>query len=163
MSILKVDTINEKTSGNGVQIAGHVVQYTSATSSATSIQNASTSYIATGLFINFTPKFATSKVLVTVQSRRFNLVTAPTMLLKCMRDGSTEIGLASDSNKQVYMRNSNSSSANQISVGLHWTWEDSPATTSSVRYEPYLNAPDGGNAYFADSGGAQLYIMEIAQ
>ena len=26
MSILKVDTINEKTSGNGVQIAGHVVQ-----------------------------------------------------------------------------------------------------------------------------------------
>jgi len=27
MSILKVDTINEKTSGNGVQIAGHVVNY----------------------------------------------------------------------------------------------------------------------------------------
>ena len=27
MSILKVDTINEKTTGNGVQIAGHVVNY----------------------------------------------------------------------------------------------------------------------------------------
>ena len=26
MSILKVDTINEKTSGNGVQIPGHVIQ-----------------------------------------------------------------------------------------------------------------------------------------
>ena len=26
MSILKVDTINEKTSGNGVYIPGHVVQ-----------------------------------------------------------------------------------------------------------------------------------------
>ena len=42
-------------------------------------------------------------------------------------------------------------------------WEDSPSTTSSVRYEPYLNAPLGGAAYLADSGGAQLYIMEIAQ
>ena len=163
MSILKVDTINEKTSGNGVAIPGHMVQYASTTSPTTSINNASTSYIATGLFINFTPKFATSKVLVTVQSRRFNLVTAPTMQLKCMRDGSTEIGIASDANKHVYMANSNSSASNQISVGLHWTWEDSPNTTSSVRYEPWLNAPDGGNAYMADSGGAQLYIMEIAQ
>ena len=33
MSILKVDTINEKTSGNGVQIAGHVVQVKQVTGS----------------------------------------------------------------------------------------------------------------------------------
>ena len=163
MSILKVDTINEKTSGNGVHIAGHMVQYASATSPTAAISNSSTSYVATGLFINFTPKFSTSKVLVTVQSRRFNLVTAPAMQLKCMRDGSTDIGLASDSSKEVYMMNSNTSGSNQISVGLHYMWEDSPSTTSSVRYEPYLNAPSGGAAYFADSGGAQLYIMEIAQ
>ena len=163
MSILRVDTINEKTSGNGVAIPGHVVQYTSATSSSTSISNSTTSYVASGLFINFTPKFSTSKVLVTVQSRRFNLVTASAMQLKCMRDGSTDIGLASDSSKEVYMANTNTSGSNQISVGLHFMWEDSPSTTSSVRYEPYLNAPLGGAAYLADSGGAQLYIMEIAQ
>ena len=37
MSTLKVDTINEKTTGNGVQIAGHVVQY-SQTETSTSLQ-----------------------------------------------------------------------------------------------------------------------------
>ena len=64
MSILKVDTINEKTSGNGVAIPGHVVQIQTAQMQGGSGQSTSTSYVDTGLSVSITPKFATSKILV---------------------------------------------------------------------------------------------------
>ena len=63
MSILKVDTINEKTSGNGVAIPGHVIQVVSNTY-ATETASGSSSYTDTGLAATITPKFATSKILV---------------------------------------------------------------------------------------------------
>jgi len=165
MSILKVDTINEKTSGNGVHIAGHVVQYQSNTSASVTYNNTTTSYVASGVFMNFTPKFSNSKVLVTYQSRRFNLVTAPVIQVKCMRDGTTNIGLSTAGSgvTEAYYQNNNTSGTNQIAHGAHYMWEDSPATTSSVRYELYFAASVSGNGYLADNGGVQLYIMEIAQ
>ena len=64
MSILKVDTINEKTSGNGVAIPGHVVQIQTAQMQGGSGQSTSTSYVDTGLSVSITPKFATSKIIV---------------------------------------------------------------------------------------------------
>jgi len=165
MSILKVDTINEKTSSNGVHIAGHMVQYQSNTSASVSYNNSTTSYVASGVFMNFTPKFSNSKVLVTYQSRRFNLVTAPVIQVKCMRDGTTNIGLSTAGSgvTEAYYQNNNTSGSNQIAHGAHYMWEDSPATTSSVRYELYFASSVSGNGYLADNGGVQLYIMEIAQ
>ena len=62
MSILKVDTINEKTSGNGVAIPDHVVQYQQAELSTATTISAGAS--ATVLTMNFTPKFTTSKIRV---------------------------------------------------------------------------------------------------
>ena len=62
MSILKVDTINEKTSGNGVAIPDHVVQYQQAELSTATTISAGAS--ATVLTMNFTPKLTTSKIRV---------------------------------------------------------------------------------------------------
>jgi len=65
MSILKVDTINEKTSGNGVIIPGHVVQVAQY-SDSTVYSNSTTSVaqaIQTG---TFTLKSSSNKVLVTL-------------------------------------------------------------------------------------------------
>ena len=65
MSILKVDTINEKTSGNGVIIPGHVVQVAQY-SDSTVYSNSTTSAaqaIQTG---TFTLKSSSNKVLVTL-------------------------------------------------------------------------------------------------
>ena len=67
MSILKVDTINEKTSGNGVHIAGHVIQVVA--SEKTDTSSASTTvptFTDTGLSCTITPKFNNSKILVHV-------------------------------------------------------------------------------------------------
>ena len=62
MSTLFVDTINEKTSGNGVAIPGHVVQIQGVNpTTAQSISSASYSDL-TGYSITFTPKFSNSKL-----------------------------------------------------------------------------------------------------
>ena len=49
MSTLFVDTINEKTSGNGIKIPGHVVQVVSTTNTDTQTITHSTSSTLTGL------------------------------------------------------------------------------------------------------------------
>ena len=65
MSILKVDTINEKTTGNGVHIDGHVVQvqqyYNAYTGHTTST---SASFVASGVTKSITPKYSNSLILI---------------------------------------------------------------------------------------------------
>ena len=57
MSILKVDTINEKTSGNGVQIPGHVIQYQYRNPTNTGFSsNSSTMVDVTNYYVDITPK-----------------------------------------------------------------------------------------------------------
>jgi hypothetical protein len=62
MSTLKVDSLVEKTSGNGVHIAGHVVQ-TKTFESTTQLISTSTSYQDI-LTLNFTPLYNNSVLLV---------------------------------------------------------------------------------------------------
>ena len=67
MSTLYVDTINEKTAGNGVQIPGHVVQVAS---TATILAGSTTSTTFVDLLsLSFTPKFSTSSLFVFVDCR----------------------------------------------------------------------------------------------
>ena len=65
MSTLFVDTINEKTSGNGIYIPGHVVQFKK-TAYITSTQNTvSTSWAdITGASLSITPKSTSSIILI---------------------------------------------------------------------------------------------------
>ena len=65
MSILRVDTINEKTSGNGVAIPGHVVQVAQYTS-ASNVTNSTTSVVQAMITGTFTLKNSSNKVLVTM-------------------------------------------------------------------------------------------------
>ena len=62
MSILKVDTINEKTSGNGVQIAGHVVQVKQVTGSSFSTNNSASAYTDL-MTLNITPSSNSNKIM----------------------------------------------------------------------------------------------------
>ncbi|MEK9994192.1 MAG: hypothetical protein VW646_05470, partial [Hydrogenophilales bacterium] len=71
MSILKVDTINEKTTGNGVAIPGHVIQVVHNTT-ATTVTYSSTTAAFSGLQATITPKQQNSKILIQVkQHARF--------------------------------------------------------------------------------------------
>ena len=70
MSTLYVDTITEKTSGNGVQIAdlvpaaGSVLQVVHNTQTGSSASSSTLSYADTGLSVSITPLSASSKILV---------------------------------------------------------------------------------------------------
>ena len=66
MSKIFVDDIVEKTSGNGVQIPGHVVQIVQGEYS-TQILSSSSTYTATGVAATITPSSTSSKILVCVQ------------------------------------------------------------------------------------------------
>jgi len=61
MSTLYVDTINEKTSGNGVQIPGHVVQVQYRAVVNTGFSTTSASMVdVTNWYVDITPKFSNS-------------------------------------------------------------------------------------------------------
>jgi len=141
--------------------AGSVIQYASI-STGTSVSTTSTSFVDSGIDIFFSPKLANSKVLVTVQSRRFNLVSSDVISIKCLRDDDVNIGIQNQSVQDGHFQNNNSSASNQIAYPLHYMWEDSPGGTAEVKYSMYFKV-NGGTGYLADSGGVQLYVQEIAQ
>jgi len=66
MSTLYVDTINEKTSGNGVQIPGHVVQMQNSFGNTTiAIANSGTGRIYADLLtISYTPTSSSNKIVL---------------------------------------------------------------------------------------------------
>lgn len=63
MSTLKVDSLVEKTSGNGVHIPGHVVQVQNAYSNTQVISSTAGAAID-GVSLSFTPKYNNSKLLI---------------------------------------------------------------------------------------------------
>ena len=172
MSILKVDTINEKTSGNGVAIPGHVIQTVNKTFT-TQTASTSTSYIdVNGGSLSITPKFSNSKIFVNFNfSLGFNSSTTymyggtqvlrgSTVLTTSPTDGtgSYEVGTAigSSSTIEVYHRYSH-----QLI--------DSPSTTSAVTYKLQFKAyGSGGGTMRVNPGGntigtSHIILQEIAQ
>ena len=66
MSILKVDTINEKTTGNGVVIPGHVIQKVHHTWNGETTTNSDQGFSdVSGSSFSFTPKLSTSRLFIT--------------------------------------------------------------------------------------------------
>lgn len=174
MSILKVDTINEKTSGNGVVIPGHVIQtvyneYTTGVAFTTT--NSSNDLFSATI----TPKSTTSKILVSVSVQHGTQSTQNDFGLHLKR-GSTRIGGRTN---DATRGGANSWYSGDDPVGgssaVNWNlftasfqYLDSPATTSATTYTVgafvhnyfYLNRYAGGN----NAGGSSyISLQEIGQ
>ena len=176
MSILKVDTINEKTSGNGVAIPGHVVQFTRRDPTAAAItrySSTSTSYVNTGLAISITPKYANSLVIV----RGFiNTGTASGsyiyMTLKRVISGgsTTDLGFTG-SGVNYGVAQHGSSVSGQLWHQASFEYPDAPNTTSAITYQVWTRNHSGsGTHYLGWTGGTDtthngmfLTATEIAQ
>ena len=159
MSILKVDTINEKTTGNGVAIPGHVVQvqHKAVTSTTRTGNTTSTSYVATGEYVDFTPKYANSTIYITLSiGMQFTNTNSGAAITNIGRDG-TMLGTGS---YPIFMRDQTTSHYAPVAC----TFVDTPNTTSAVRYEVYIKSSDG-NTVFAihESAYFSLVVTEIAQ
>ena len=159
MSILKVDTINEKTSGNGVDIPGHVIQVqhkeikdTTRTGSTTS-----TSFIATGEYVDIAPKKANSLIKVDLSIGMQYSSNTGSGILTNIYNGSSFLGTGS---YPTYVRDLGSA----LYLPLSMTFTDTPNTTSTVRYEVYVKST-GGHTVFAihEACYFSLIVTEIAQ
>jgi len=154
MSTLFVDTINEKTSGNGVDIPGHVLQVKSDTST-TQTNTTSTSFSDTQLSVSITPTSASSKILVMMFcSLRADQVTGAAGHVRVLRD-STDIG------GQNYMGWNNASHYGQDTC--HVEILDSPATTSAITYKVQVRGQNSSESinFGHDSSLQGITVMEI--
>jgi hypothetical protein len=165
MSTLFVDTINEKTTGNGIYIPGHVGQVVSVEFETISAFTSTSYSDVSGFSASITPASSSSKVLVIVSACAAH--SASNTLLLRLKRGSTIIGEnpnvgSADSFINFYQ------GGTAFNTGSR-PFLDSPATSSSVTYQiqarvdaatGYLNRHNSGSSY---GGSCNITLMEIAQ
>lgn len=140
MSTLFVDTINEKTTGNGIYVPGHVVQVKQTVFKDTFSTAIGPGFAeVTGLRCSITPKSTNSKILVRLSlnlGQQYYQVRG-----RILRDGTViddALGNTRGSRTRVsfnyikYGGGSSNSIYDMSSVPVEYL--DSPATTSSVQY-----------------------------
>ena len=164
MSILKVDTINEKTSGNGVHIKGHIVQVVnSSVSGMVTVGSAGSLTYGDVHTATITPQFDTSKILL-LSNYGYGDGSAAGGggVTRYLRNGT----VIADFNVQWMGANSG--------IGFYSTashcYLDSPATTSQITYKLQATTQISSDAFYYNatfsghtSQEATLTMMEIAQ
>jgi len=163
MSTLFVDTINEKTSGNGTNIPGHVVQVVQG-STTTHLNTSSTSYVDSGLSASITPSSTSNKILVLVSLHAGttdsggNGAETAIQLLR----GSTQIA---EYQRGIFHYDSTGGTSHVDAV-ISLCKLDSPSTTSSVTYKPQVKTSSGTfrvNDYNSSANStSSITLMEIA-
>jgi len=164
MSIIKVDTINEKTTGNGVLIPGHIIQ-TVRSEYRTYTTVASSSFSATGLTGTITPKFSNSKILITLFVNGLFKNNNGQFMALSLYKGTSSIAVLDTSVGY-------NTAGDEINYGIHtncYQHEDSPSTTSATTYTLYWRSSDAGtigiNNYNLLNGDSlsTITLQEIAQ
>ena len=161
MSILKVDTINEKTSGNGVAIPGHVVQVLS-TSLGADTSYSSSSLVKTNIMtLNITPKFSTSKVLVLCNFGLYINSSANESRGNLGIERDSTVIRGNDSSSGVAFFRDGSGHFKSYMTGFNFL--DSPSTTSTTTYKAWIRGDTfTAGGHFEDSH-TNMTLMEIAQ
>lgn len=144
--------------------AGQVLQVVNATY-GTQFSSSSSTFADSGLTVSITPKFATSKILVTVNI---------TGLLKDTNNAAGKAQIVRNSTA-IYQFEGGSAYTGDTSAsacgGSGATYLDSPATTSATTYKvqfastynnviAYMNAAFNGGA---SPSSSSITVMEIAQ
>tara|TARA_B100000212_G_scaffold326908_1_gene289756 strand:- start:856 stop:1347 length:492 start_codon:yes stop_codon:yes gene_type:complete len=163
MSILKVDTIQEKTSGNGVLIPGHVAQVKQGSLNNVAAGSASFSDLGS---LSITPKASTSKVLVLFEQHIYvTEISANSWRggsVRLLRDTTEIYGDPADGYGENFLLEGNIDRYMTYSTRQYL---DSPSTTSSVTYKVQGNSKGGLTPIYYNTYGAggRITLMEIAQ
>ena len=135
MSTLFVDTINEKTTNNGVYIPGHVVQAKTATKTDTQSATSNSFTDITGLSVSITPSSTNSKILVLC-----TVCISSTFYwcpVRVLRD-STQINAPDAAGSHRKLANgiqTNTASGAYMLLTVPITVLDSPSSTSALTYK----------------------------
>ena len=140
--------------------AGNVIQVLQVENPNTSVGTASTSFTATGHTISITPKFSSSKILVTLTGGQVTYSSVDKLRVRFYRSigGSGYSDITGDI-ERISMNST-------YDFGHSASYLDSPSTTSAVTYQPYFRSANGNNIYYDYSDvdtNAMLTVMEIAQ
>ena len=157
MSTLKVDTIQGKTtSGTIAMPAGHVIQIVKSTV-GTSGSTTSTSFVATDIAVNITPKFNNSLIRIDVQGVWWlHLSPSSEEYFKTTvyRD-STNIGNGTAGMNTVYATGTRMQGNPTVGV------VDSPSSTSQITYTLKIKGAGGSTTFNANTCQATIILMEI--
>lgn len=111
----------------------------------------STTAVTTGLTASITPKFATSKILVTVFGSTQLVQSGTTNIYPLFKNGSSLV-----STFMIY------SNPTPDGVAMSASYLDSPATTSSLTYTLYFYTENGGfTASFGSTTAAGSFLNTI--
>ena len=164
MSTLFVDTINEKTSGNGIAIPGHVVQFSHtkvADSTDTTTQYPTT--VNLGSAVSFTPKFANSKLLVTTSGNLKMTSGAEGVYIGLKRDGSfVDFGATQDPPAAMFIYMASTSVNHHQSCSSSVLLNANAASATSFQFV-FCRYGNSGTVQVGNWHGIFLTIQEIAQ
>jgi len=163
MSQLYVDTITEKTSGNGVQIAGHVVQVVREfVSNSSIIDVSSTSFTASGIIASITPLKDNSLILVDFSSSMADGVSTALSAQMYYKIGSGSYG--SFESGSFYQMGYNAGPSTNRYSPIVFSGKTTATSTSTLSFQPYISSVSGGVARIVHNNASYaLTLMEIAQ
>jgi len=158
-STLAVDNILGRATAANVHLPGHVVQvkHKADPNTTRTGSTGSTSYVATGEYVDFTPKYANSTIYITLSiGMQLSNTNSGAAITNIGRDG-TMLGTGS---YPIFMRDQTTVHYAPVAG----TFVDTPSTTSTVRYEVYIKSSDGGQVFaIHESAYFSLVVMEVAQ
>ena len=147
---------------------GAEIQTLSTTKEDDHFQSATTSFVdVTGVTLTITPKYSTSKILVTVSGAFSHNTSSRMSLFNIVRD-STNIGQPTSAKAQSSTRTVYHNGADELHQ-LHIEFLDSPATTSTTTYKLQMRTNDSGTLFIGDRvsedarQGTTMTLMEISQ
>ena len=164
-STLYVDNLVEKTSGNGVHIPGHVIQAVQNTGTNGSTTTVTGAYVTTPYTGTITPKFTTSKILVTVSfsvllrcgSGTYDSAAIGFSLLR----GSTRIISTVNNPHEMFVSGPSNLLGNRQSI----SYLDSPSTISATTYslEAWPRYANQTSEFDSRATTWSVTLQEIAQ
>jgi len=147
--------------GNPQAAPSSVIQTVNTTTPTTGFiaQTASTSMVSTGFSVTITPKFANSKILLTVGSN--GQTSATGVVYYTIYRNSTNLVTGSGISMITSLRNSNGVNGGSVVM----SFVDSPTTTSATTYTVYFCVDSGITGYFgyapnAASNQASTFIAQ---
>jgi hypothetical protein len=141
---------------SGIVAPGMIIKTEQTVLQGTNSSTSSTSYVSTVLTCNFTPTYATSKVLFTGSFGLF-AESGYSTYATLYRDSTH---LASDSTHGM-IRIFSTSGAEWQRINLIWL--DNPSTTSEITYTIYFKVSGGTGYIHGSDTKSTLTVQEIAQ
>lgn len=159
--IVPVDGVPSDSGSNPLYLgAGGVVQVLYAQTRTQQVTTSQSFVDATGLFVDITPKFSTSKMLITVHTvgqvsgnrARFDIHKSTT--------NSRISGHPSDNNQDYSI---SAFEGNAINHSVNFTIMDTAGTTSNIRYKLQFNNTGGSQTFVqASYSVGTITVMELS-